>query len=100
MFKGTGTYQLAIGRTTRDSLATATDNYSTALSVVAERRTEQSSLSISNAFGYGTGGGAAGGLIVGYRTPGYGLTYGEVTGPADSQLEIAVVILGAHLFEH
>jgi len=97
VFRGNGTYQLAVGRSTRDSLATATDNYSTALSVVAERRTEQSSLSISNAFGYGTGGAAAGGLIVGYRTPSYGLTYGEVTGPADSQLEIGGIARGISL---
>jgi hypothetical protein len=97
VLKGTGTYQLMVGRSTRDSLATATDNYSTALSVVAERRTEQSALSVSNAFGYGTGGAAAGGLIVGYRTPSYGLTYGEVTGPADSQLQIGGIARGISL---
>lgn len=97
VLKGTGTYQLAVARSSRDGLTAATDNYATALSVVAERRTEQSALSISNAFGYGGSTFSAGGLIVGYRTPGYGLTYGQVTGPADSQLQIGGIARGVAL---
>ncbi len=97
VLKGTGTYQLAFARSSRDGLATASDNYATALSVVAERRTEQSALSISNAFGYGGSTFSAGGLIVGYRTPAYGLTYGQVTGPADSQLQIGGIARGVSL---
>ena len=97
VLKGTGTYQLQFARSSRNGLAAGTDNYATALSVVAERRTEQSSLSISNAFGYGGSGFSAGGLIVGYRTPRYGLTYGQVTGPADSQLQIGGIARGVAL---
>jgi hypothetical protein len=88
VLKGDGTYQLALNRSSRNGTASGTDNYATALSMVAERRTEQTSLSISSAFGYGAGALAAGSLVVGYRTPKYGLTYGQVTGPSDSQLQI------------
>ncbi|MDP9105461.1 MAG: carboxypeptidase-like regulatory domain-containing protein [Candidatus Eremiobacteraeota bacterium] len=97
VLKGTGTYQLAVQRSARNGLTTGSDNYGTALSVVAERRTEQSALSISNSFGYGGSAFSAGGLIVGYRTPGYGLTYGQVTGPADSQLQIGGIARGISL---
>jgi hypothetical protein len=88
VFKGTGTYELGFNRASRNDFSQTLDNYSTALSLVAERRTEQTSLSVSNAFGYGAGGAAAGSLIISYRTPQYGLTYGQVTGPSDSQLQI------------
>jgi hypothetical protein len=97
VFKGNGTYQLALTRSSRNGLALANDNYSTALSMVAERRTEQSSLSLSSAFGYGAGNLSAGSLIVGYRTTRYGLTYGQVTGPSDSQLQIGGFARGLSL---
>ena len=95
--KGDGTYQLGLNRSSRNGLGTSADNYATALSIVAERRTEQSALSIANAFGYGAGGTTAGSLIVGYRTPKYGLTYGQVTGPSDSQLQIGGFARGVSL---
>jgi hypothetical protein len=97
VLKGTGTYQLQVARSSRNGLSTGTDNYATALSLVAERRTEQSSLSITNSFGYGGASFSAGSLIVGYRTPKYGLSYGEVTGPADSQLQIGGIARGVSL---
>jgi len=97
VLKGTGTYQLAVQRSARNGLTTGSDNYATALSMVAERRTEQSALSISNSLGYGGSAFSAGGLIIGYRTPGYGLTYGQVTGPADSQLQIGGIARGIAL---
>lgn len=88
VFRGDGTYQLALNRSSRNGLTSSIDNYSSALSMVAERRTEQSAFSVSSAFGYGAGSFSSGSLIVGYRTPRYGLTYGQVTGPSDSQLQI------------
>ena len=97
VFKGNGTYQLALTRSSRNGLALMNDNYSTALSMVAERRTEQTSLSVSSAFGYGAGNLSAGSLIVGYRTTHYGLTYGQVTGPSDSQLQIGGFARGLSL---
>jgi len=97
VLKGDGTYQLGLNRASRNGTAVAADNYSTALSMVAERRTEQSSVSVSSAFGYGAGSLAAGSLIVGYRTPKYGLTYGQVTGPSDSQLQIGGFARGISL---
>lgn len=97
VLKGDGTYQLALNRASRNGLATAADNYSTGLSMVAERRTEQTSASVSTAFGYGAGSLSAGSLIIGYRTPRYGLTYGQVTGPSESQLNIGGLARGVSL---
>jgi hypothetical protein len=97
VLKGDGTYQLGLNRSSRNGQSVAADNYSTALSMVAERRTEQSSVSVSTAFGYGAGSLAAGSLIVGYRTPKYALTYGQVTGPSDSQLQIGGFARGVSL---
>jgi hypothetical protein len=97
VFKGDGTYQLALNRSNRNGLTAAADNYATALSMNVERRTEQSAVSVSSAFGYGGGGLNAGSLIVGYRTPRYGLTYGQVSGPSDSQLQIGGFARGLSL---
>ncbi|MBV9407700.1 MAG: hypothetical protein JO164_02685 [Candidatus Eremiobacteraeota bacterium] len=97
ILRGDGTYQLAVNRSTRNGLAESLDNYSSALSMTAERRTEQTSISVSNAFGYGAGSFAAGSFIVAYRTPKYGLTYGQVTGPSESQLGIGGFARGISL---
>jgi hypothetical protein len=97
VFKGTGTYQLGIQRSSRNGLFQGAENYSSGLSMVAERRTEQTAFSVSSAFGYGSGGFNTGSLIVGYRTPKFGLTYGQVTGPSDSQLGIGGFARGLSL---
>ncbi|HEX3468519.1 MAG TPA: carboxypeptidase-like regulatory domain-containing protein [Candidatus Elarobacter sp.] len=97
VFKGDGTYQLALNRQSRNGVGATADNYATALSMVAERRTDQSAISVSSAFGYGAGTFGAGSLIVGYRTPKYGLTYGQVTGASDSQLQIGGFARGLSL---
>ncbi|MDB5027787.1 MAG: hypothetical protein JWO66_1476, partial [Candidatus Eremiobacteraeota bacterium] len=97
VLKGDGTYQLGLRRSSRDGIAQSTDNYGTALSVVAERRTEQSAMSVSTAFGYGAGAFQSGSLIVGYRTPRFGLSYGQVAGPSDSQLQIGGFARGMNL---
>ncbi len=94
---GDGTYQLGFNRGTRNGLAQSTDNYGTALSVGAERRTERTSLSVTSAFGYGAGTFTAGSLIAGYRTPTFGLSYGQVAGPSDSQLQIGGFARGVGL---
>ena len=95
--KGDGTYQLALNRSTRNGIGVGEDNYSSALSLVLERRTEQSAVSVSSAFGYGAGAFNSGSLIVGYQTPRYALTYGQVTGPSDSQLQIGGFARGVGL---
>ena len=59
-----------VNRGNRNGFAQSTDNYATALTIGAERRTERTSLSVTSAFGYGAGGLSAGSLIAGYRTPG------------------------------
>jgi hypothetical protein len=94
---GTGTYQLGINRSSRNGLATGYDNYSSALSVGIERRTEQSAINVTSGFGYGGNGLAVGTMIVGYRTPRYSLSYGQVTGPSDSQLQIGGFARGMSL---
>ena len=97
VFKGTGTYQLGLNRSSRNGLATGYDNYSSALTMGIERRTEASALSVTSAFGYGGGAFGVGSLVVGYRTTKYGLTYGEVAGPSDSQLQIGGLARGVSL---
>jgi hypothetical protein len=97
VLKGDGTYQLALNRSSRNGIGIAEDNYSSALSLVLERRTEQSAVSVSSAFGYGAGAFNSGSLIVGYQTPRYALTYGQVTGPSESQLQIGGFARGVGL---
>jgi hypothetical protein len=97
VLKGDGTYQLGLRRSSRDGIGQSTDNYGTALSLVAERRTEQSAMSVSTAFGYGGGAFQSGSLIIGYRTPRFGLSYGQVAGPSDSQLQIGGFARGMNL---
>jgi hypothetical protein len=97
IFKGSGTYQLVLNRSSRNGLATGYDNYSTALSLGIERRTEASAVSVSSAFGYAGGTLGLGSLIVGYRTTRYGLSYGQVSGPSDSQLQIGGFARGVSL---
>jgi len=97
VLKGDGTYQLGVNRTSRNGIGIAADNYSSALSMVVERRTEQSAVSVSSAFGYGAGAFNTGSLLVGYRTPKYALSYGQVTGPSDSQLQIGGLARGVGL---
>jgi hypothetical protein len=97
VLKGDGTYQLGLNRSSRNGVGLAEDNYSSALSMVVERRTEQSAVSVSSAFGYGAGAFNSGSLLVGYRTPKYALSYGQVTGPSDSQLQIGGFARGVGL---
>ena len=97
VLKGDGTYQLGLHRSSRNGASVATDNYGSALSMLAERRTEQSALSVSTAFGYGAGTFQSGSLIVGYRTPKYAFSYGQVAGPSDSQLQIGGFARGINL---
>jgi hypothetical protein len=97
VFKGAGSYQLGLNRSSRNGLASGYDNYSTALSLGMERRTEASAVSVSSAFGYGGGTLGIGSLIVGYRTTRYGLNYGQVSGPSDSQLQIGGFARGVSL---
>jgi hypothetical protein len=97
VMRGDGTYQLGLNRGSRNGLAQGSENYGSALTVGAERRTERTSLSVTSAFGYGGGTFSAGSLIAGYRTPGYGLSYGQVTGPSDSQLQIGGFARGVGL---
>lgn len=95
--RGDGTYQLGLNRSSRTGLAVSNDNYSSALTFGLERRTERAAVSASMAFGYGAGAVSAGTMIVGYRTPGYGLTYGQLAGPSDTQLQIGGLTRGVGL---
>jgi len=97
VFAGTGTYQLGVNRSTRDGLALGYDNYSTALTLTVERRTQQSSIEVSDSFGVGSGALSSGSFIVAYRTPIYTLGYGQLAGPADTQLGIGGFARGISL---
>jgi len=96
VLRGDGTYQVGISRSSRNDIPLDYDDYATALTLTAERRTEQSSLSFTNTFGLGSGGG--GGTILGqYETPKYSLNYGQLAGPADTQLQVGGLARGIGL---
>ena len=97
VLRGDGTYQLGLNRNTRSGLAVSNDNYSSALTFGLERRTERTAVSASMGFGYGAGSVTAGSMIVAYRTPAYGLTYGQLAGPSDTQLQIGGLTRGIGL---
>lgn len=97
VLRGDGTYQLGLSRSSRNGLPLDYDDYATALQVTAERRTEQTSLSVSNSFGYGSGAAGGGTLVANYQTPKYGLSYGQLAGPADTQLEVGGLARGIGL---
>lgn len=97
VFSGTGTYQLGFNRSTRDGLELGYDNYSTALTITVERRTEESSIEVSDSFGIGSGALSSGSFIVAYRTPVYTVSYGQLAGPADTQLGIGGFARGISL---
>jgi hypothetical protein len=94
---GTGTYQLGVNRQTRNGLDDDINDYATDLTITAERRTEQSALEVSDSFGEGGGEFNSGSFIVSYRTPKYTLSYGQLAGPADTQLEIGGFARGVSL---
>jgi hypothetical protein len=94
VFKGSGTYQLGLNRSSRNGIGTGYDNYSTALALGIERRTEESALSVTSAFGYGVTGLGLGSTILTYRTPKYALSYGQITGLSDSQLQVGGLARG------
>ena len=97
VFSGSGTYQLGVNKQTRDGLDLGYDSYSTALTLTADRRTAQTSLEISDSLGVGGGAFNSGSFIVAYRTPTYTLSYGQLAGPADTQLEIGGFARGISL---
>jgi hypothetical protein len=94
---GTGTYQLGVNKQTRNGLDDDINDYATDLTITAERRTEQSALDVSDSFGEGGGEFNSGSFIVSYRTPKYTLSYGQLAGPADTQLEIGGFARGVSL---
>ncbi len=97
VLRGEGTYQLGLSRSNRNGLPLDYNDYATALTMTAERRTEQSSLSITDAIGYGSGTGSGGTLLGSYQTPKYGLSYGQLAGPADTQLQVGGLARGVGL---
>ena len=88
VLKGAGTVQLGLNRYSRNDISNGFDQFGGGFNIQAERRTEQSALTISNSLGYSAGSTSVGQLIGGYRTPKYALSYGAISGASDSQLNL------------
>ncbi len=71
--------------------------FDTDLTLGASRRTEQTSLTITQSVAEDVGATSFGQLAVGYRTPLYGLLYGSLAGPSDTQLGIGGFARGVSL---
>lgn len=80
----------------RTLLGTTTTSGASA-NVVAERRTDRASLSVQGPLTYASGRSGIGQILANYATPEYGLAYGQLAGPSDSQLGIAGFARGLDL---
>ncbi len=88
-FSGTGTASLGVTKTSRYDFTQGLTSVGSEMNLTAERRTEQSSLTVTDSIGYTIGSTSSlGELQVGYRRPNYEIGYGPVDGPADTQLNL------------
>ncbi len=88
IFTGTGNYDIGARGNARNGQGIDQSTYQTNMTAGLERRTEQTSLSITEGLGYGEGLTSYGQLQAGYRTPSYELDYGAVAGAGQTQLQI------------
>jgi hypothetical protein len=94
---GAGSGNLGYHRTTTPDGATQQRGFGSDLTLSVARRTEQTSLSITQSIARNVGTTSLGQLAFGYRTPLYGLLYGSLAGPADTQLGIGGFARGVSL---
>jgi hypothetical protein len=94
---GTGSGNLGYHRTTTPDGGTQQRGFDSDLTLGISRRTEQTSLSITQSIARNVGTTSLGQLAFGYRTPLYGLLYGSLAGPADTQLGIGGFARGVSL---
>ena len=94
---GSGSGNLGYHRTTTPDGGSQQRGFDSDLTLSATRRTEQTSLSITQSVAQNVGTTSLGQLAFGYRTPLYGLLYGSLAGPADTQLGIGGFARGISL---
>lgn len=94
---GTGSGNLGYHRTVTPDGGTQQRGFDSDLTLSASRRTEQTSLSLTQSVARNVGTTSLGQLALGYRTPLYGLSYGSLAGPADTQLGIGGFARGISL---
>lgn len=97
VLRGTGNVGLGFNAYSRDGSNIAQNNISSGFNLQLERRTAESSVTLSQPFGYATGGTSVGQLLFGYRTPLYSLSYGSVTAPGESLIGLGGFARGVSL---
>ena len=85
-FSGTGGVDLGTHRLQSAGATSAQNNVDLSMDVRVSRRTEKSAVVVDQIFGASNGLYNLGQVNVGYNTPQYLVTYGQVNGPADTQL--------------
>ena len=88
LISGRGGFDLGSRRSSQNATAQSSAQYGGALTVDLQRRTERTSLLVTQALGYTGGLANLSQVQVGYRTPDYALDYGLVTGPQQTQISI------------
>ena len=94
---GSGSGNLGYHHTRTADGGTQQRGFDSDLTLSATRRTEQTSLSVTQSVARNVGTTSLGQLAFGYRTPLYGLLYGALAGPADTQLGIGGFARGVSL---
>ena len=85
-FSGTGGVDLGTHRLSAANASSAQNNVNLSMDMRVSRRTEKSSFVVDQIFGAANGLYNLGQVNVGYNTPEYLVTYGQVNGPSDTQL--------------
>ncbi len=94
---GSGSGTLGYHRTRTPDGGAQQRGFNSDLSLGVNRRTEQTSLTITQSVAQNVGTTSLGQLALGYRTPLYGLLYGSLAGPSDTQLGIGGFTRGLSL---
>ena len=94
VISGRGGIDIGSRRSSRDAVVQSQSNYGGTMSVDLERRTDRTAVTISQGIGLASGGATVGQLQLGYRTPDYTAEYGQIAGPAQTQLQIGGFVRG------
>lgn len=94
---GRGGVDLGTRRSTQNAVVQSANQYGGALTVSAERRTDRAAISIVEGLSIGSNGSGLGQVQVGYTTPDYAAEYGQIAGPAQTQLQIGGFVRGLRI---
>ena len=94
---GRGGLDIGTRRSSRDATVQSQSNYGGTMSFDLERRTDRAAVTVSQGIGISSGSSTVGQLQLGYRTPDYTAEYGQIAGPAQTQLQIGGFVRGLRL---